>query len=216
LYRLADHVEDLELVRDHLGLDSIALLGHSAGSDVALTYAAQHPARVECLILVGAAARIADEHEQEAAANREARSGEPWYSDAVAVGEEVARADRSMTDEQLGELLARGAGFCFARSGPRQDAYAELLRHSVSVAAWLAPIDTDDFRPLLPHILAPTLVVAGDADCLVAPAASHELAEDLPQGRIVVLADAGHYAWVDQPEPFRSAVSAFLAAVYHD
>lgn len=44
----------------------------------------------------------------------------------------------------------------------------------------------------------------------MAPVASQELAEGLVHGRIVVLADAGHYPWVDQPDPFRSAVSAFL------
>jgi pimeloyl-ACP methyl ester carboxylesterase len=65
-------------------------------------------------------------------------------------------------------------------------------------------------RPLLPRIIAPTLVVAGEEDCLVAPVASQELAEGLAHGRIVVLADAGPYPWVDQPDPFRSAVSAFL------
>ena len=215
LYRLADFAADLELLRDHLNLRRIALLGHSAGGSIALAYAAEHPERVERLVLVGAFARFADEHESAAAAMRAARSGEPWYRDAVAVGETVARADRSMTGAELGALLARGAGFCFARYGPRQAAYAALMRdEGVNVSAWLAQDEDEDLRPLLPHITAPTLVVTGDADCLVAPAASQEIAEGLPHGRIVVLADAGHYPWVDQPDPFRSAVSAFLAAAH--
>ena len=199
-----------------MGLRRIALLGHSAGASIALAYAAEYPECVERLVLVGAAARFADDHEAVAAAMRAARSDEPWYRDAAAVGEAVARADRSMTNAQLGELLARGAGFCFARYGPRQAAYAALLRdEGVNVAAWLAGDEDEDLRPLLSHITAPTLVVAGEADCLVAPVASQELAEELPHGRIVVLADAGHYPWVDQPDPFRSAVSAFFAAAHH-
>ena len=211
LYRLADFAADLELLRDHLGLRRVALLGHSAGASIALAYAAEHPECVERLVLVGAAARFADDHEA-VAAMRAARSGEPWYRDAVAVDGLIARAGRSMTNSQLGELLARGAGFCFARYGPRQAAYAALLRdEGVNVAAWLAGEDEDeDLRPLLPRIIAPTLVVAGEEDCLVAPVASQELAEGLAHGRIVVLAHAGHYPWVDQPDPFRSAVSAFL------
>jgi proline iminopeptidase len=211
LYRLADFAADVELLRSHLGLRRIALLGHSAGASIALTYAAEHPECVERLVLVGAAARFADDHEAVAAAMREARSGEPWYRDAAAVGATIARADRSMTNSQLGALLARGAGFCFARYGPRQAAYAALLRdEGVNVAAWLAADEGEDLRPLLPRITAPTLVVAGEEDCLVAPVASQELAEGLAHGQTVVLADAGHYPWVDQPEPFRSAVGSFL------
>jgi pimeloyl-ACP methyl ester carboxylesterase len=162
-------------------------------------------------VLVRAAARSADDHAAVAAAMRAARSGEPWYRDAVAVGEAIAQADRSLTNSQLGELLARGAGFCFARYGPRQAEYAALLRdEGVNVAAWLAFAEGEDLRPFLPRITAPALVVAGEADCLTAPVAGQELAEGLAHGRIVVLADAGHYPWVDQPDPFRSAVSAFL------
>ena len=175
LYRLADFAADLELLRDHLGLRRIALLGHSAGASIALAYAAEHPECVERLVLVGAAARFADDHEAVAAAMRAARSGEPWYRDAVAVDGLIARAGRSMTNSQLGELLARGAGFCFARYGPRQAADAALLRDGVNVAAWLAGAEDEDLRPLLPQIIAPTLVVAGEADCLVAPVASQEL-----------------------------------------
>ena len=169
------------------------------GRAIALTYAAEHPECVERLVLVGAAARFADDHEEVAATMRAARWGEPWYRDAAAVGEAIARADRSMTNSQLGALLARGAGFCFARYGPRQAAYAALLRdEGVNVAAWLAGEDEEeDLRPLLPHIIAPTLVVAGEEDCVVAPVASQDLAEGLPHGRIVVLADAGHDPWVD-------------------
>jgi proline iminopeptidase len=211
-YRLADFAADLELLRDHLGLPRVALLGHSAGAWIVLTYAAEYPERVGCLVLVGAAARIADEHEAIAAGMRASRSAEPWYGDAVAAGEATARVDRSLSNAEFGALLARGAGFCFARWGARQAAYAALLGdEGANVAAWLA-LDTDeDLRPLLPGITARTLVVAGEDDCLTAPPASHELAEGLAHGRIVVLADAGHYPWVDQPDRFRSAVSAFLS-----
>jgi proline iminopeptidase len=210
-YRLADFAADLELLRAHLRLPRMALLGHSAGASIALTYAAEYPERVERLVLVGAVARFADEHAAIAEAMRAARSDEPWYGDAVVAGEAIARADRSLSNAEFGELLARGAGFCFARYGPRQAAHAALLRdEGVNVAAWLAFDEGEDLRPLLPRIASPTLVVAGEEDCLAAPAASRELAEGLPHGRMVVLADAGHYPWVDQPDPFRSAVSTFL------
>ena len=110
-YGLADFAADLELLRDHLGLPEVALLGHSSGASIVLTYAVEYPERVGCLVLVGGAARVAAEHEAIAAAMRASRSAEPWFEDAVAVGEAIARVDRSVSDAELGALLARGAGF---------------------------------------------------------------------------------------------------------
>ena len=98
----------------------VAVLGHSAGAGIALAYAASYRERVECLVLVGAFARFADEHEAIAAAMRAARSHGPWYAEAVAVGEAIAAATPELTRTEFGDLLARGAGFCFAQYGPQQ------------------------------------------------------------------------------------------------
>lgn len=46
-------VADLDALRDDLGLDRLALLGHSNGSALAYAYLAAHPDRVSNLVLVG-------------------------------------------------------------------------------------------------------------------------------------------------------------------
>ena len=45
--------QDLDALRDHLGLDQMALLGHSWGSGLGLLYAKEYPDRLSHLILVG-------------------------------------------------------------------------------------------------------------------------------------------------------------------
>jgi pimeloyl-ACP methyl ester carboxylesterase len=50
-YTTLDSVEDIEAVRRALGADRIALLGVSYGTKVALAYAAEHPDRVDRLVL---------------------------------------------------------------------------------------------------------------------------------------------------------------------
>lgn len=52
-HRIADYVSDLELLRAHLDLEQMDLLGHSFGALVALTYAAVHPERVARLVIDG-------------------------------------------------------------------------------------------------------------------------------------------------------------------
>src|SRR6266536_4780995 len=83
-YQIGDYVDDLEQLRDHLGLERMLLLGHSHGGVVAQAYAATHPARVERLVLASTLARFAEEQTAAMQAGIEAKAGEPWYADAVA------------------------------------------------------------------------------------------------------------------------------------
>ena len=50
-YGTADHVEDLDAVRNALGFDKIALYGVSYGTKLALAYASAHPTHVERMVL---------------------------------------------------------------------------------------------------------------------------------------------------------------------
>lgn len=52
-YATRQAVEDLELVRQHLGVDQLALYGESYGTQFVQTYAAAHPDRVATLIVDG-------------------------------------------------------------------------------------------------------------------------------------------------------------------
>ncbi|WHM40183.1 alpha/beta hydrolase [Streptomyces sp. BPTC-684] len=48
-------VDDVEALREHLGLETVDLLGHSAAGDLATLYAAAHPHRTGSLVLVASA-----------------------------------------------------------------------------------------------------------------------------------------------------------------
>src|SRR5215207_9810663 len=54
-------VEDVERVRRHFGLDSVAVLGHSWGGLLAMEYATRHPERVSHLILANTAPASAED-----------------------------------------------------------------------------------------------------------------------------------------------------------
>ncbi len=51
-YTLENNVEDLEALRDYLGLDKIVLLGASYGGMVALSYAVRYPENVSHLLAI--------------------------------------------------------------------------------------------------------------------------------------------------------------------
>ncbi|MCC3771837.1 alpha/beta fold hydrolase, partial [Streptomyces sp. UNOC14_S4] len=83
-YRCDRQVDDVEAVRQHFGWDSVDVLAHSAGGDLALLYAARYPQRIRTLSLITARARalgvdFTEEHRREVVT---LRTAEPWFASA--------------------------------------------------------------------------------------------------------------------------------------
>jgi pimeloyl-ACP methyl ester carboxylesterase len=71
---------------------------------------------------------------------------------------------------------------------------------------------SDDVRPLLPRITCPTLVLWGALDPLVPVAHGEVFGREIPNARLVVLADAAHNLMADRPPEFNRILLDFLAA----
>src|SRR5258705_325668 len=65
-------------------------------------------------------------------------------------------------------------------------------------------------RRRLARIDAPTLVLWGDSDRIVSPDYGRAYADAIPGARFQSIPAAGHYPYLEQPEAFVAAVSAFL------
>jgi pimeloyl-ACP methyl ester carboxylesterase len=213
-YALADYVADLGHVQDHLGVDRIDLLGHSHGSLVALLYAAEQPARVEQLVLVATTPRFHEQQLEAMEAAMQQRSGEPWFEDASAALEEEQEG-RFADDAELGRLVARELPFYFAQYGENERAFVQLALEQPVHANALRYFNaheflTFDLRPALPRVVAPTLVVAGEADFILGPPACREVAEGIANARLEVLEGVGHMPWVERPQAFVATVSDFV------
>jgi pimeloyl-ACP methyl ester carboxylesterase len=68
----------------------------------------------------------------------------------------------------------------------------------------------DHIEDKLPHITVPTLVVRGSRDPVVPQSWATEMAELLPQGRLLVLEGGTHTLNYTDPERFAAAVKVFL------
>lgn len=68
----------------------------------------------------------------------------------------------------------------------------------------------DDVRPLLPRIVAPTLLVWGRLDPLTPIAHGEYMREHIPGARLSVFDDAAHMPMVDAPARFNAEVLGFL------
>ncbi|MEU4619956.1 alpha/beta hydrolase [Actinoplanes sp. NPDC023801] len=187
---------DLERLREHLGLDRLDILAHSAGSLTAQEYAVRHPHRVRRLILVtpiGRAGRDIDR--AEVAAIRATRAGEPWYPQAAAATGPFA--------------AARMIPFHWHRWTP------ERRREYVPGHANPLPWFRDAFyagTATPGPVLAPVLVLAGASDGMIGTAPARVVAAAHPYARLEMMSESGHRPWVEQPELFGKLVEDFLSA----
>jgi len=84
-------------------------------------------------------------------------------------------------------------------------------RNLATATAYLWPIADRGLRHRLPYVHAPTLVVQGTADGVVPVAHAHAFAALIPDARLVLIDDAGHYPMIEQEDRFVEAVTGFLA-----
>lgn len=209
-YRTADYVADLEELRVDLGLATFDLLGFSHGGVVAIAYAAEHPGRVRKLVLASTLAAFTPELVEEGERAKARSKGEPWHAAAM---EALAREEAGAyeTAEDAGAMWAAMAPMYFSR-------WDERYRAAVEVPVAPAPLkvfnaEPFDLRPVLPAVEAETLVITGRDDFICGPAAAETIAAGLRRAEIVLLDDAGHMTFLEQPEAFASAVERFLSSV---
>jgi pimeloyl-ACP methyl ester carboxylesterase len=210
-YRVDRLAEDVEALRDHLGLDRMDLLGHSASGGICLLYAARYPDRLDHLVLVAPSLRVAglpsDQGVDEVLARR---AHEPWYAGAVAALHAEAASPRELERYRwLAAPLLYG----------RWDAAAQA--QAAAEPAQFAQPATDGFYagfepdPALPGRLAalaaPVLLVAGEYDIWPTGAAVRELAALFGNADLALLPGIGHFPWVDDPASFTAVVLEFLA-----
>jgi proline iminopeptidase len=225
-YTIEAMADDVEAVRVALNLGKIDLLGHSCGGVLAEAYALKYQEHLSHLILNST---FPSTTEMNAVLAREKAAMSPA---------KLARINELEQDGLFGkgeiwehgrysdeyEKLAWGPGYFPFLYGARPDS-------SYDPAQGNAPTNWELYREMwgshgefiidgnlksveyvdrLPTIYVPTLVMAGDHDeC--DPSLAREMHEKIAGSKLVILPNAGHMNFVDQPQMWQKAVEGFLA-----
>ncbi|OSC67846.1 alpha/beta hydrolase, partial [Streptomyces sp. BF-3] len=210
-YRCDRLVDDVEALREHLGLERIDVLAHSAGADLALLYAARRPERLRTLALVTPSTRavgieVTDDDLREAA---ELRRDEPWYPEARAAQEAL------LAGGPFAELWPAVRPLTYGRWDEAARAHAEASAGQTNTEARGRYAEEGAFDPAataaaLREVTVPVLVLAGEYDGHPGPDRATELAALFPGAEFVVQRGAGHFPWLDDPGAFARTVEAFL------
>ena len=210
-YRCDRLVDDVLALQDHLGLASADVLGHSAGTNIAVQYMLSHPHRVGSLVLVTPSGRSVD-REPDTEMRRQIvslRQREPWFKDAAAAFERIAAGGGAEQD------WAALAPFFYGRwdaAAQAHDAAGEEQTNEEAAVAFAAEgaFDPAATRAGLADLRTPVLVIGGSLDLQRPPAVTAEFAALFANSRLVVQPGAGHFPWLDDAGQFVAAVTEFL------
>jgi pimeloyl-ACP methyl ester carboxylesterase len=211
-YRCDRLVDDVEALREELGLDRMDLLAHSAGANLAALYTARHPERVARLTLVtpsvyAVGIPISAEDRLEVA---RLRGSEPWFGPAFAALEEITAGRATPDSWPAIAPFAHARWDETARAFDEADAKEKNAEAATAYAAEGA-FDQAATRAALADFRSPVLVLAGEFDISAPPRAMAEYAGLFPNAEFAVQPGAGHMPWLDDAERFVAAVSAFTA-----
>ena len=209
---LRDHAVNFVLsTMDALGLKSANLVGNSMGGYFALVFALAYPERVKRLVTVG----------------------EPAGSSATIPPANRVLAMRGLNGLMFATLMKPGASATYEGFKRILVAHPDRLSHAYldcctaaseipgATESWLTLLEdchitsgrstlTYSLRPELPKLSMPTLLIWGDKDSFGPPSLAEEMAQSMPHGRAEVVPDAGHLAWLDQPDMVAGLIANFL------
>jgi pimeloyl-ACP methyl ester carboxylesterase len=196
-YTIANLTSAVAALVERVGIQSVALVGHSMGGSVALEFAYERPDLTRALVLVAPAV-----------------SGRLGLLHAL-VDSPVRRLLLSLAPRQTapaawGERALLGAARLIPSPALRRD--VQDLAHTTPEAfiGGLNAVLDFDFTDRLQKISAPTLVVVGSCDMTLPPSESDLAARRIPGARLVKMRGVGHQPVDERPEEFDRLLVEFL------
>ena len=198
--------DDLHSVLTERDLHDVTLVGFSMGGGEVARYATRHgESRLRSVVFAAAVPPYMAKTDD---------NPDGPLDQATADGfEQGLNADRDAFFDQFVTAFFSVDGDLKVTEPQRQDAIA-LCRQSDqrAVLGCMEAFGTTDFRPDLPHISVPTLVLHGDGDGIVPFEGSGKLThETVEQSQLVLLRNAPHGCNVSHKDEFNDALVAFLA-----
>lgn len=182
--------DDLQALMDYLHIDRFHLVATAAGSSVSLDYAISFPQRLRSLVMAnGALGGFEDKDYQE-------------------LGRRIRSPQLDALPPELREL-----GPSYRASNPEGTRrWIELERMSRPGGSTAQPQSVRNriMTSVLENIKVPVLLITGDADLLAPPPLLRFVAARMKNSESLIIPEAGHSAYWEQPEIFNRAVLEFI------
>jgi len=180
--------EDLKLLADHLKLERFHLVASAAGGSVASDFAFSYQARLLSLTISSNSLGVRD----------------------GAIAEAANFIRPKGWDEMPVEFRELGPSYRAANPAGTK-AWTELEHKALIGRDYRQKLKNDITQARLKELKLPTQLIAGIADLSTPPSISRLIAAELPNAKVVVMPEAGHSSYWEQPDLFNRAVLDFVA-----
>lgn len=194
----------LDSVTDQLAArfdQPVTVCGWSLGGQIALHWALREPEKIKRLVLVTSTPCFAERGD--------------WPS---GMAQETLRQFAAELENDFAATLRRFLGLQMRGSEREREVLAMLRERLLSrgepdmdaLRGGLDILRDADLREVLPGIMQPALIIAGERDKLSPPEASQYLAGHLPDARLALIRGAAHAPFLSHPDEFVMQLKEFM------
>jgi haloalkane dehalogenase len=193
------HMEALDRWVRGLGLDRIVLVTHDWGVPIGLRWACDNPHFARAFV-ISDGGFFADRR---------------WH-DMAEVMRTPGEGERMIEKFEREGFGAMMHAISHGMTGDAIDEYWKAFDGDVRRRAHLELYRSGEFDKLLPYegrlaeLALPTLIVWGGRDRFAGPKMAHRFHDEIPGSELVLIEDAGHFVWEDEPEATSRALVDFL------
>ncbi|USQ12738.1 alpha/beta hydrolase [Legionella lytica] len=206
-YSMDNYIQDVDVIRRHLNLEKITLLGKSYGAMCALGYTLTYPEHVSSLVL--AAGSPSFKNIESARLNIEKRGSLAQQQVCEQLWAGNFKSDKEVDNffDVMGTMYSwrkrhnlpvnrPAADYNFARE-PLNQGFGGFLR-------------TFNYEERLHEVACNTLILVGEEDWVTDKKHSELMASKIPNNQFIVFPNADHSMESDVPHEFFSSIETFL------
>ena len=208
--------KDLETLRLELGLKKVAIIGHSWGGFLSMSYAIKYPANVSSLVLVGSAPAnykgqkaFADEFDKRTHSIK--HKIDPLFND---------KTLSTLSKEEINQAYRDLFSVYFKNPSNTKKLTLDMRKESaiggfnvLSLMLKTTYFTPDsNLVPALGKLNVPTLIIHGNQD-IIPVGTAQTIQKAIPGSQVVYLNDCGHFPYIEKPNEFFSSIRSFLSKV---
>ena len=196
-YRFEDYVSEIEEVIEALGLEHVTIVGHSAGGKYAFSYVAQDKHKAKNLVIID---MDPDQFNPGSASmfDRYHKEDDTWPKLEKVIQRISEREPRTSAS------LLKDQSIAMTRI---QDDGTFIWKRDRSV---LLEYERPDACDRLSRIKIRTLLMRGGDSQLLTQSVAEKMAKEIPTCDLVIVPNAGHWCYGENPEEFLQLLNIFL------
>jgi proline iminopeptidase len=204
--------DDLNHLREYLGLSKLRLMGHSSGGAIALEYAERHPENLEKAVLIDPVV-LGDREEKQTAEYLVLWRDDPKYKLAI---ENEEKPDNSKTNVEATASLLSFINLYFSDPDRNVPIFLKQLGGSqVSASTDRTHTEADRLAGRQQQkdyglIQGKILIMNGTVDWICPYQAAVRMHDGIKNSKLELYANEGHFPWIEEPDRFFKEVTEFL------